>query len=163
MKWARENGCVWDFSTCSNAAKNGHLHILKWARKNGCEWNSYTCFEAAEQGHLSVLKWVRENGGEWYHSNVPDVYIALDALCNNHIDILKWIYANSYDTKINEYVHDLSPSIFISDSYKWMKENNHIYYSKGIISNTYNNFFHISAYIYTVSARFYRWISHQII
>ena len=39
LKWTRENGCEWDWRTCSNAAENGHLHVLKWARENGCPEN----------------------------------------------------------------------------------------------------------------------------
>ena len=52
----------WNSSTCSSAAKNGHLDVLKWARENGCEWDSWTCSNAAKNGHLDVLEWVRENG-----------------------------------------------------------------------------------------------------
>ena len=52
----------WNFDTCSDAAENGHLHVLKWARENGCEWDSSTCANAALNGHLHVLKWARENG-----------------------------------------------------------------------------------------------------
>src|SRR5437868_7159944 len=46
VKWARENGCLWNFNICSLAAKNGHFEILKWARENGCEWDSWTCTSA---------------------------------------------------------------------------------------------------------------------
>ena len=59
LKWARENGCEWNRSTCSNAAFGGHLEVLKWALSNGCEWNRYTCSNAALGGHLEVLKWAR--------------------------------------------------------------------------------------------------------
>ena len=49
LKWARENGCEWDYLTCAYAAKNGHLEVLKWARENGCDWNSWTCAYAAHE------------------------------------------------------------------------------------------------------------------
>src|SRR5271165_4484675 len=65
LKWAKQNGCDWNSSTCSIAAHNGHLEVLKWARENGCKWNSLTCSNAAENGHLEVLKWARENGCDW--------------------------------------------------------------------------------------------------
>jgi len=60
LKWARENGCPWDESTCSPAAKSGHLEVLKWVRENGCSWSQDTCSQAVENGHLEVLKWARE-------------------------------------------------------------------------------------------------------
>ena len=65
LKWARENGCGWDYKTCANAALGGHLEVLKWARENECIWNSETCANAALGGHLEVLKWARENGCIW--------------------------------------------------------------------------------------------------
>ena len=33
LKYARENGCDWDWRTCSFAAENGHLECLTYARK----------------------------------------------------------------------------------------------------------------------------------
>ena len=50
LKWARENGCQWNSSTCSNAASGGHLEVLKWARDNGCKWDINTCYNAAGGG-----------------------------------------------------------------------------------------------------------------
>ena len=32
-----------------NAARGGHLEVLKWARENGCDWNISTCSYAAEE------------------------------------------------------------------------------------------------------------------
>ena len=43
----------------------GHLEVLKWARVNGCRWDWWTCYYAAEGGHLDVLKWARESGCAW--------------------------------------------------------------------------------------------------
>jgi len=31
--------------------------VLKWAGENGCPWNESTCSAAAFRGHLEVLKW----------------------------------------------------------------------------------------------------------
>ena len=50
MKWAHQNGCVWDSSTCADAASNGHLEVIKWAHQNGCVWDSWTCDCAAKNG-----------------------------------------------------------------------------------------------------------------
>src|SRR5271154_365162 len=65
LKWARENGAPWDWSTCSNAAHGGYLEVLKWARENGAPWDVDTCTHAAKGGHLEVLQWARENGALW--------------------------------------------------------------------------------------------------
>src|SRR5205085_11975625 len=65
LKWARENGCSWNVSTCENAASGGHLEVLKWAHENACPWDKWTCEKAAQGGHLEVLKWARENGCAW--------------------------------------------------------------------------------------------------
>ena len=44
------------------AAKNGHLEVLKWARANGCQWDWNTWMGAAINGHNEVHKWAIENG-----------------------------------------------------------------------------------------------------
>ena len=40
----------------------GHVEILKWARANGCpwDWRSRTC--AKEKGHDDILEWAKANG-----------------------------------------------------------------------------------------------------
>ena len=80
----RIQGCPWDRSTCSGAARGGHLEVLQWAavigiieqvlallravghlivlqqaRSQGYPWNSGTCYQAARGGHLAVLQWAR--------------------------------------------------------------------------------------------------------
>ena len=42
LKYAHENGCLWDELTCSEAASGGHLEVC-WARENGCPWYKDTC------------------------------------------------------------------------------------------------------------------------
>jgi len=45
-------------------ARTGHLEILKYAHENGCAWDSTTC-EAAEMcGNVDILKYVQEKGCE---------------------------------------------------------------------------------------------------
>ena len=45
LRWAREQGCPWDFTTCLSAAAGGHLEVLRWAREHDCEWDEWTCLE----------------------------------------------------------------------------------------------------------------------
>ncbi|CAB9528076.1 ankyrin repeat protein [Seminavis robusta] len=88
LKWARENGCPWDWRTCRRAAGYGHLEVLKWARENGCPWDDYTCSQAAKTGHLEILKWARENGCPW---NERTCYNAANG---GHLEVLKWAREN---------------------------------------------------------------------
>ena len=37
---------------CNAAAREGCLAVLRWARENGCRWNESTCAEAARSGEL---------------------------------------------------------------------------------------------------------------
>ena len=37
---------------CKNIAAEGSLELLKWARENGCIWDRRTCSYAALNGHL---------------------------------------------------------------------------------------------------------------
>ncbi len=43
LRYAHENGCPWDETTCRYAAQYGHLDILRYAHENGCPWNESTC------------------------------------------------------------------------------------------------------------------------
>jgi hypothetical protein len=38
-----EHGCLWDMSTCHEAAsfKNGHLEVLKYADEHGCPYDEF--------------------------------------------------------------------------------------------------------------------------
>ena len=54
LKWARENGCPWDWETCASAAERGHLEVLKWARENGCPWDEDTRLLAASLGYVET-------------------------------------------------------------------------------------------------------------
>ena len=63
LQWLRcqDPPCPWDEFACSNAATNGHLHILRWLRSQDppCPWNANACTNAAIKGHLHVLQWLR--------------------------------------------------------------------------------------------------------
>ena len=63
LQWLRKHGCPWDESTCSLAARFGHLRVLQWAREHHCPWHSTTGAYATMYGQLEVLQWIRENNG----------------------------------------------------------------------------------------------------
>ena len=50
LRYAHENGCLWDEETCAAAAEGGHLNVLKYARKNGCPWNKEACLQSIRLG-----------------------------------------------------------------------------------------------------------------
>ena len=49
LKWARDNGCDWNETTCSYAIMCGNLETLKYAYENGCECNVLKLYRAAAQ------------------------------------------------------------------------------------------------------------------
>ena len=59
--------CPWDVSTCSAAARWGHLEVLMWLRSQDppCPWDESMCSAAAEGGHLEVLMWLRSQDPPW--------------------------------------------------------------------------------------------------
>ena len=89
LKYAHENGCIWDEWVCAIAALGGYLQVLKYAHENGCKWDKDTCMSAALNGHLEILKYARENGCEWHKNRCERV-----AIHNNHTNIVEWIKNN---------------------------------------------------------------------
>jgi hypothetical protein len=59
LKWAREYDCPWDWMTCYDAARGGHLDVLRWARAHGCRWIK-PAMEHISRGHPETLAWVRQ-------------------------------------------------------------------------------------------------------
>ena len=56
----------WDWQTCECIARMGEsIELLKYARDQGCPWDASTCRAAAGGGHLEVLQWARANGCPW--------------------------------------------------------------------------------------------------
>ena len=88
LKWARENGCQWEISTCRVAAGKGHLDCLIWAREHGCDWNPLVVEAAAGRGHLNCLIWARENGCIW------NSIVCRKAAEGGHLDCLIWAREN---------------------------------------------------------------------
>jgi hypothetical protein len=67
LKYARENGCLWDVSSlcrsmCINAVIGGNVECLKYVREHKCPMDSRTCDKAAEYGRLEMLKYLRSLG-----------------------------------------------------------------------------------------------------
>ncbi|CAN0527144.1 unnamed protein product, partial [Scytosiphon promiscuus] len=63
LQCARENGCVWNYTTSFSAARGGHLAVLKWAGLVGSPWASIDYpAAAAAGGHLWVLQWLFDMG-----------------------------------------------------------------------------------------------------
>ena len=59
LKWARANGCPWDFRTCTFAACRGHLAVLEHAVDAGCPFDIHTLLVlGATCGHSHVLRWL---------------------------------------------------------------------------------------------------------
>ena len=56
LRYAHENGCEWDKTTCANAALGGHMECLVYAHESGCPWEADTCSSAAFTGHLDCLR-----------------------------------------------------------------------------------------------------------
>jgi len=87
LKWALENGCIWDESTFSNAAGGGHLEMLKWLAENGCpKAHPPAMHLAALGGHLEVLKWLKENDGLHLECQC---YIS--AAARGNLEMMKWL------------------------------------------------------------------------
>ena len=51
--------------TCSSIAKYGNIKLLKWAHDNGYVWDEESCNLAAINGHLDILKYLHEKGCQW--------------------------------------------------------------------------------------------------
>ena len=117
LRFALDNGVESDFICSSNAAENGHLHILKFlheekgvpinadtaysAAKNGhthclkyliedknCPVNEWACTWAAKQGHLECLRYLHEHGAPW------DEFTCHSASGNGHGECLKYAFEN---------------------------------------------------------------------
>ena len=52
--------CYDESKICDSAAKYGSLPALQYLRSINCNWSKYTCSNAAENGHLHILQWARK-------------------------------------------------------------------------------------------------------
>jgi hypothetical protein len=59
----KRNRIPYDWRTCAEAAKFGHLDVLKWLVFDaGFPFTTSACENAARNGHLQVLHWLIECG-----------------------------------------------------------------------------------------------------
>jgi len=113
LKWAHEQGCPWSSSTCSHAARGGHMHLLQWARAHGCPWDSGTCTFAAMSGFLDMLTWARQHHCPW------DERTCKHAVDGGHLEVLRWArehgcpwWAKTRDAAVTKgYSDNLPPSV----------------------------------------------------
>jgi hypothetical protein len=112
LYWAYENGCEGDEQTCSGAAGRGDLPMLQFLHQRGCHWDTLTCSAAAS--HLSVLQWARANGCPW------DDQVTRQAARDGNLETLRW--ARSQGAPWHVKVLAAAPS---SDTelLQWMREN----------------------------------------
>lgn len=85
LRWAHENGCPWDESTCAAAARGGHLELLQWAIRENAPRDSETEGQAAEEGHLTLINWLISTGDPIEEELVPG-----RAAFGGHIHLLEW-------------------------------------------------------------------------
>ena len=90
-KWVAENGYPWNKHSCTSAAAAGQLERLQSARDHGCPWDEETCAAAAKGGHLEVLKWALGNGCSL---DPWDTHICAVAAFAGHLEVLKWTLEN---------------------------------------------------------------------
>lgn len=55
----------WNYWVCSNAVLDGHYKILKWARENGCDWDYNVRCHAINNNHVEIFEW--GVNGIWDH------------------------------------------------------------------------------------------------
>ena len=61
------------------------LHVLKYLCDNGCPWGESTCTIAAKEGHLDILQWLHVNGYPWIiNEKIERIYIHTAGM-NRHI------------------------------------------------------------------------------
>ncbi len=77
-----------EYSTITEAAKNGNLHCVKFHhinRNKGCTTSAMDW--AVYNGHLDVVKWLHENRKEGCTTYAMDY-----AAKNGHLDVVKWLH-----------------------------------------------------------------------
>ena len=90
LKYLRQSGCPWSCGTCSSAAARGHLEVLVWARNNGCPWDEMTCSGSVLGGHLAAFQWARRYGCPWRQEDCLRL-----ARVMNHHHVLAWLQKHS--------------------------------------------------------------------
>ena len=95
IRWARENGCIWDERSSTFAVwEGGPLEVLQWMRRQDppCDWDECTCSNAAAKGNLEALRWMREQDPPCpfaFHEDAHDSLCAM-AADGGHLEVLRW-------------------------------------------------------------------------
>jgi hypothetical protein len=76
-KWAHQNGCPWNETICSAAARGGQLSVLQWAHEDGCPWNANwkDCRREAtcQSGNSSiVVRWLDGHRRDQESADLPE-------------------------------------------------------------------------------------------
>lgn len=121
LKWARSQGCPWDYTTCLAAARNGHLHVLIWARAEGCRWKKSVFQGALDHYNHHINKWMLQNG---YRCDKNEkMEMKQSRFYFHHYNDLQWLSDNykyaSYFTDLKDLlstIHDsLDQCIYVPD------------------------------------------------
>ena len=118
LKYAHENGCPWNTSTCSFAANNGHLECLKYAHERGCPWDVWTCAHAASNGQLECLKYLHEHGCPWDKDECIDAALAYgNTACLTYMRTLKDAVESKLDdamSALDEIARDIPEGAYVT-------------------------------------------------
>lgn len=88
LKYLREQGCMWGWSTYRMAAASGHLETLMYVHEQGCPVFEHACEMAARYGHLECLRYLHLQGVEW-----DEQAISL-AVEYGHLNCLQYLHEN---------------------------------------------------------------------
>ena len=99
------SGCEWNEMVCEEAAGFGELELLKWAREQGCPWDFHTVECAVIGGNLGTVQWICGNWDKGpagclpfreTDSHPPDLNRELTnkAARHGHVEVLIWLIAN---------------------------------------------------------------------
>ncbi len=87
LKYAHENGCLWDEQICEKAATYNNLECLKYAHENGCSWDEYTTSETSKYtGTYDCLKYLIENGCP------TDTSVMKNIARHGNLEMLKYLH-----------------------------------------------------------------------
>ena len=88
LQWLHTRGCPWDVRTCASAIRGRHYAIAEWALDRGCPYDASLCATVAMQRALHYLKRLRERGIPW------DCDTCFNAAKYGHLETLQWAIAN---------------------------------------------------------------------
>lgn len=116
IKWAEQNGCVYNETSIATAAQSAHPEVLKWFHERGTTFNDDIGECLAYRGHVEMLAWLSERGYrfpnicQWAvighrinvlvwardHGYTLDSSLYAEAFSYQHLGVLVWLYENGY-------------------------------------------------------------------